>query len=170
MLRTPTKRTKGFTLIEVVIAITIVGILSAVAIPNVWTAIQTIRVSNAAHKLASDIRYLREMSMSRHGTYGIDFTVANNSYSLFAWNGSTKAILNNPHSNKSMTIDFDIYPEFAGVTIASGGPTEVRFNSFGTPLDAFGNSLTSIQTITLQQGSLSKQIQITHQTGFVEVL
>ncbi|MFL0790930.1 MAG: type IV pilin protein, partial [Prochlorococcus sp.] len=46
------KKTKGFTLTEVLITIVIVGILSAVALPNYFRQVQRTRQSEAASTLS----------------------------------------------------------------------------------------------------------------------
>jgi len=162
---------------EVIVAMVILGIISVIAVPNIVGTIQRIRLNGAAQKLASDIRYTRELALSRHGTFGIEFDTANNSYQLFQLNGATKTVITDPYRQGNMVIDFDTRPEFGGVTISSVSSCvgicatqELRINAFGKPLDASNAAFTSPATVTLQNGSLTRTIQVSQQTAFAELI
>ena len=166
---------RGTTLIETAIMIAVLGILSMMAMPTIATSIQTLRLNNAAQKLAMDIRYVRSLALSHHGTYGVDFdlnndnTVDGDGYSLFSLSGGTQTTITDPHRNGSMVIDYDTMSEYSGVTIASAGSVQLRIDSFGKPYNAAGTALSSAMTVTLHCGSLSRNVLITQETGFVEL-
>lgn len=164
------KSQKGFTVIEFAIVITVVGILAVMVLPDMVSGLHTLRLNNAAQKLASDIRLLREIALSRHGTYGIDFNSVMNQYRLFEWDeaNNTKILITDPHRGGTMIVDYDDRYEFTGVTIASG--SEIRFDALGNPLDFSGNALDTPVQVSLENGDLTQDIQITNETGFVELI
>lgn len=161
---------RGFTLVETVIVVALVGIFAAVSMPSFLGSLQELRLNGAARKLAYDMRYMREFALSHHDVYGIEFDVSNNSYQLFEVIGGVKTVITNPNTGGNMVIDYDVLPQFSGVSISSAGATEIRIDAFGNPLDSVGAQLTSTVTITLANGSSTKGVRITNQTGFVELV
>ena len=178
MIKGAIKKTCGFTAIEVIVAIVIVGILATMARPQVMEALQSFKLNAAAGKMLSDIRYAREMSLSRHSTYGIEVNSASNYYEIFSLSGNTKTVLTDPGTRKAMTIDFDLLPQYSGVTIGavdlceSGGcgSVDLRFDSFGTPSDSAGTAMASAATVQLLAGGVTRTITIHQQTAFSEVV
>jgi len=57
-------KNRGFTIVEFLIVISIVGILSVIAFPNYRSTQQRLALQRSASKLAQDIRRSQEMSMS----------------------------------------------------------------------------------------------------------
>ena len=168
---------RGFTLVEMVTAIVIISIMSLMTIPKIAATIANLRLDAAASKMISDLHYVREMALSRHGTYGLEVNQAGNSYTFFFWDGSSKTTMTDPHKRTAMSVDYDNQPEYSGVTISAidfceGVCTteEVRIDAFGVPSDASGNAFTSVATVTLQSGSSTKTIQVTPETAFVEIV
>lgn len=168
----------GFTLVEVVVTIVLLSVIAMVGVPKIAGALNSIRLNTAAQKVMNDIRYVREMALSYHDTYGLEFDTIGNSYQIFQVVGATKTVVTDPHRNKPMIIDFDNLSEFSGVSISSanvceGGPcfaNEIRIDAFGIPFDSEGTQFLGLATITLQSGGLTKTIQVTQTTAFTEVV
>lgn len=59
------KQQHGFTLIELMVTISILGVLVALAVPAFIDTIQSIRVSNSVNGFMSDIRYARSEAIRR---------------------------------------------------------------------------------------------------------
>lgn len=82
------KLNSGFTLVEMVITLTVIAILAGIAVPSFTETLDRRRVSGAAEQLQSDLQYARSEAIRRNadvivsfvsGTstwcYGIDTTV-----------------------------------------------------------------------------------------------
>jgi len=169
---------RGFTLLETVLTLFVLSTLALIALPQMAGAIQNFRMNSAAQKMLSDIRYVRELALSRHGTFGIQVNVADNSYQLFSLSGGTKTVLTDPMRRGSMLVDFDLLAQYSGVSIGAvdfceaGGCTAVdlRFNSFGVPSDSAGTVMASAATIALSAGGTTRTIRVNQQTAFSQVV
>ena len=168
---------RGFTLMEMAAVLFVLGLMAVISLPNIYSAIQNFRLNSAARKMTADIRYARELALSRHGTYGITVTAGSNTYSLFSLSGSTKTVLTDPWRQKPLSVAFDGTSGYAGVTIGtvdfcelSGCPlVDLRFDSFGTPSDSNGAAMASNATVQLQSGGTTKTVTIQPETGFCEI-
>jgi len=61
---------RGVTLIELIIIILIIGVISAVVIPNYRSGARQLALNRSVHKLAQDIRRTQEMAMSARDVLG----------------------------------------------------------------------------------------------------
>ena len=167
----------GFTLFEMVIVVVILTIVVLITFPRIVNSLDSIRVSAAAQKLGNDIRYVRDLALSNHNTYGITFSSTDNSYTVFKLEGATKTTTTNPYTAKPMVVDFDTIPEYVGVTMGSVSmcastctSQELRIDAFGNPLDQSGAAYTSQSSVVLQLGNYSRTVQITPETSFTKVV
>jgi prepilin-type N-terminal cleavage/methylation domain-containing protein len=128
-------QSKGFTLIEVILVMVIIGILAATVVPRIdFTISTTASVDGAAYIVASDIRYAQEFAMANRVSKEIRFTSGSASYSFFPTSG------------------LDPSGQLQGATI--GTTITFSFNSLGEPILNGGMSVTvrdlgSTQTRTI---------------------
>jgi len=160
---------KAVTLIELVILITILGILALVAVPNIDSYFYA-KLNSCAQKINADIRYTQYLSIAEHKTYGMEFDVANNYYRVY--DPDTGDLAKDPYTRTDMEMDLDTSLEYTGISIAGvniDSSDEIRFTSLGEPLNDSGADLSSTGVITLSYKGRSKQISIYPVTGWVEV-
>ncbi len=169
----------GFTLIELIMVIVIIGILSVIAHSR-FTAYYGLKVDGAARKLAADIRYAQQVSLSQHEAHEIEFDTANNRYRLYVVSTSTNAT--DPLTRETGTVgqdwtsgyvvEYDTDPEFLGIDLTSasfGSTVKLRFSSLGTPQNGSGTVLSATGSATLSLQGYSRTVEVTPNTGQVEV-
>lgn len=76
------RRLAAFTLIELLIVITIVAVLAAIAYPNFANFIERQKLVSSAERLSSDLRWARSEAIKRNESVTIDFVDGNNG----SWN------------------------------------------------------------------------------------
>lgn len=74
-------RSRGYTLIEVLVVVTVLGIAAAVLIPNVGAA-HALRVQAAVRTIVSDLTFAQSDALAMQEPRAIVFDVETNSYTL----------------------------------------------------------------------------------------
>tara|TARA_Y100001936_G_scaffold31280_1_gene29306 strand:+ start:1931 stop:2425 length:495 start_codon:yes stop_codon:yes gene_type:complete len=147
---------KGFSLIELLVMLTILGLLAAVASTKIFDISTSVRVSSAINQINSDIELVKEMALAKHKTMSITYNKTTDEYII----REGSSIMNEyPGSNNGIiTLSEGI---FSGVDI-----TQVNINgSNKITFDKWGNVLNN-GTITLND---NHTISIDKLTGFTEV-
>lgn len=162
----------GFTLIELITVMAILGITGAAVVGGTLSYMGEIRSRAAASRLAADIRYVQRTALASGLRTWIVFNVPTNSYRLHIENvanpgKANRVALERPIDQTSDQMTFGSGP-FASVAISSvniNSTTELEFDSFGAPYDGNSAVLTASATITLSSGVTAT---INPVTGFVE--
>ena len=153
----PLLNQKGFSLIELLIMLAIIGLLAAVASTKIFDISTNVRVSSAINQITSDIALVKEMALAKHKTMSITYNKNADEYII----REGSSIMNEyPGSNNgTITLSEGI---FSGVDI-----TQVNINgSNKITFDKWGNVLNN-GTITLND---DYTILIDKLTGFTEVI
>ena len=160
---------RGFTLVELVMIIVILGIMALAVIPRT-AAGSRVKLEAASQKIASDLRYAQGMSLAQQVRFGISFDIANEAYFVYRVNVSTKAM--DPQTRNDFDISFNQLNEFKGIDIVSASFSDkVEFDSTGAPYDGNAVILSSQGIITLQttDGAYSRTVRVEPKTGKVSI-
>lgn len=99
----------GFTLVEMLIVVTIVGLLASVVIPTLSSTSGAVSLEAMGRTLAADLRIARQSAVQYNTSFGITFDLANNAYTVApVSSGSTPSLVNvlSPGTSGN-TIDLD---------------------------------------------------------------
>ena len=146
------KHPNGFTFIELIMVLIIVGILGSMVFTRILNNLNPIKVRAAIEQITSDIEQTKALSMAQHDTITIAFNIANDSYSIY--NGSTEnqtIMTDYPGSNNGI-ISFD-QTEYSGVDISSasfGNSTNLSFDPWGNTILGGTITLNTDNVITVQ--------------------
>ncbi len=165
-------RQKGFTLVELVLTITVLSTLALTAIPlftNTGAAIS----EGATRKLVADISLARRLARSRSGIYGVSFDAVNNTYTVHVYdpNTGTSTPATDPLTNTPMIVDLSSLPGLAGTDIQNpdfGGTSILRFNSQGIPQNGAGADLANAGSLVIASGGDYQTLTVQPNTGEVD--
>ena len=82
MIRPLVNQQKGFSLIELIVVMGIMGILATIAVPTFQNYIRNQNLKTAARGITSDFFATREKALSENVRYRITFDQASNSYTI----------------------------------------------------------------------------------------
>lgn len=126
----------GFTLIELMASIGIMGILIAVAIPSFFSFLPALRLSDAARQIATDLQQVRMKAISQNIAYQVNFSTSTSTYVVQKCSGAC--------TNDSGNI---VLPDGIAVISATASP---QFQPRGTAAAA--------AIITLSNGATQKWV------------
>ena len=178
-----TNRRRGFTLVEMLIVVTVLGILASVILPSMNSTSSLIGLEAAARTMAADLRIARQSAVQYNSSYNVRIDLTANSYQItFAGTGSVPTLTNllNSSSSTGNSIDFDQWSSsrlkqqrvaLAGAALKTS-KTSVTDVTFG-PAGGTGPSRTEDTVLWLSQGSgnerLSVLVTVSWLTGNVTV-
>ena len=147
---------KGFSLIELIVIMTLLGILAALASIRIKDISVNVRVSAAINQITSDIELIKETALAKHENMSITYNQEQNNY-IIRKNGS---VMTDYPGSDSGIINLS-EGMFSGVDI-----TQVNINGSNViNFDKWGNVLNN-GTITLNQNHI---ISVNKLTGFTEI-
>ena len=162
--------TKGYTLIEVLVTVTIMGLAAAIIVPNMLQA-GTLGVQAGARIIISDLLFAQNEAMAQQSTRRIVFDPDNNSYRVEKYDSASTAwVLEfNPskgagNNQQNYEVDFEKDSRFKGIQIVSAefnGDSTIEFDDLGNP--------SSGGTIELRFDEHRYEIKVAPFTGRVTV-
>ncbi|MEX0725494.1 MAG: GspH/FimT family pseudopilin [Planctomycetaceae bacterium] len=146
-----TRNRGGFTAVEAVLAVIIMGIMAAIAIPKFAAVQDRYRVDAAAQRIKYDLSLARQHAISTSTSRSVQFTPASGTYTIAGLSD-----LNHP--SQSYSADLTASPYSVVLVSASlGGDTTLTYNLYGQP-DSGG-------TVTVRSGSIQQTVTINSDTG-----
>jgi type IV fimbrial biogenesis protein FimT len=142
-------------LLELVVVISILAILAALAAPRYTLAIQRYRLEMAANRVAADIRLAKSYARAKGSTATISFAISNSSYSIAGLTSTER---------RGEAFGVDLSRDPFGVSIQSAdfaGTNTLTIKGFGTP--------SSGGTVLLRLGDQTKTISVSADSGEVSV-
>lgn len=126
---------QGFTFIEIVVVVVIIGVLSVIAIPSFLNWMPNIRLKSNARDLYSDIQNAKLEAAKRSSCVGVRFTTVSfpatgGGYVVFLDNGNgTGTACNGVQDGSETTLKSKTVARSASLVSASnmGGPSTVCF-------------------------------------------
>ena len=130
------RQQRGFSLIELMIVIAILGTLSAIAIPNILSYRDNARVKAGANEMLALFRKAQVTAVKRHFDTGLIFNVATGTTTLFVDNGAGGGVANDSVADATEILEAEVYTVPVGCKLAGdtfGGQT--GFSQRGLPLN-----------------------------------
>ncbi|QHF05018.1 prepilin-type N-terminal cleavage/methylation domain-containing protein [Pseudomonas asturiensis] len=138
-------RAKGFSLVELLVAVSLVGILAAIAIPNFSSTLQSNKADTELNDLQRALNYARLEAINRGVTIRIAPTTGN------AWNTELQVY---PASDANNVLR-KVAPMSSGGTLVAANVNAMDFNNLGG-LIAPGNAV----AMTYTRGSIIRTMNI----------
>jgi MSHA pilin protein MshC len=159
------RRMQGFTLIELVIVLMVVGVLGAIGMMRYYKPTE-ITVSIEADHLARDIRHMQMLAMTWGQTLRLNFPAAN-TYRVVCASGAAAP----PCNGANAVVDPANAAPFTrllenSVTVAGAA---IDLDALGRPVAA-GVLINGDTTYTLTGGAQTSTVTVRRLTGFVSVV
>ncbi len=124
----------GFTLIEVLVVVTIVAIAGAIIVPHMLTP-SSWGVQAAGRIVIADLLFAQNEAIARQAVRRVIFDPPNNSYRVTDAAGN---VVNVPFRGGDYIVDFNRDQRFNGVRLENvafdgGQPLQIEFDPLGTP-------------------------------------
>lgn len=142
----PTGKNLGFSLVEFMVAVAIIGIVTALAIPSYQAWVQNTRIRNAAESIQSGIQMARAEAVGRNTPVQLDFRGAASAWTVCVVPAAPGPC---PNPDDATTIQSRDITEgsSADITIVSSDTGPFVFNNFGkltSPVPAAADNLVRI--------------------------
>jgi len=144
------RRSAGFSLIEIFVVVVIIGIVSAIALPRVSSIVDSYRLSSSIAGLAGELNVAKLKATSQLNPYQLQINAANGTYQRYVMT-STPGVLPRTFTpdpgSVAMALPGTVSFGLGNATVPAGSAgeqatlaqsTAITFNSMGVPVDANG--------------------------------
>lgn len=99
---------RGVTLVEMLIVVTIIGLMATVVLPTMHSASGAVTLEAMARTLAADLRIARQSAVQYNSSFAVTFDLATNSYNVSQTvSGSTPGLANVLSHGTNNTVKLD---------------------------------------------------------------
>lgn len=154
------KRNSGFTMIEMMIVVVVIGIVAAMAAPSFLGYMPKLRVKSAARGIVSAMRLARSKAVSERRPYGVVFNLTDNSVTAFADTDSPSSFT---YSSSDSTTSTDTLNADIQLSSCTYNNNCVIFSSTGA-----ASTSGDLQLVT-KDGSILMSISLLASTGRVRL-
>ncbi len=167
----------GFTLMELLIVVMIVGILGLAVVPQIQLLIQEARLNGAAGELVTALEYASEQAAAYQRPFGVKVTGNSTTFSVFdvRYRNDPTAhptetppvtafgVVMNPVDKRWYTLDFQNLPHLTGTLISTAPPLgEIVFYPAG-------HCAALVNTLVVTYRTSSRTLTVNGMTGGVAV-
>lgn len=123
---------EGFTFIELIVVLSVIGIIVSTVGVSINQINSDTRLSNAASRALADVRYAQEMAMTHRREVDVFVTTSSDKYEV-KWH-DTGSYVSSPVDGNDLIVNFN-QDEYKDVAITSSGlGGRLSFTSIGEPL------------------------------------
>ncbi|XHC25877.1 MAG: prepilin-type N-terminal cleavage/methylation domain-containing protein [Phycisphaerales bacterium] len=124
-------RSTGFSLVELVVVMLILGVIAAIAAPRFGHASTTFRLEAAINKIEADLKYAAQMARAQSRTVKVTFDPDTDSYTITGVDGPLDGVAN-------YTVNLAEPPyevQIADVRFTLGTSSTFRIDGHGAPIN-----------------------------------
>lgn len=142
-------RRQGFTIVELVMVVAIIGIVAGIAMPRFTSAADSNRADVAARRLMADLAMLRLAARSTSASTSVTFTTSTNSYVM---TGAGRVV------GETNTVKLSDFPYSCKIKLPAGAASAtLSYNQYGVP--------TSSMTVYIESGKFRRTVTVDANTG-----
>ncbi|MFO7769059.1 MAG: prepilin-type N-terminal cleavage/methylation domain-containing protein [bacterium] len=165
----------GFTLIEILIVMGLMGVFVALILPDFNRVIPEMKVDKVASKMANDIRMSRTEAVSEMSYVWFLMSSSANAYTTqvstrdatYPWDFDGEPVEDPLKSGAPLYVDLDEVDAFRGVRISGYNYSYVVFDALGSQIWPGEDVTITLQSI---QTGYSRKLRVKYPLGRVEVL
>ncbi|MBI5740460.1 MAG: GspH/FimT family pseudopilin [Nitrospirae bacterium] len=130
------RRSSGFTLVEIMIVLLILGIVMSAAIPSMNSTLEGMKLDGAAQEVVYAIQYAQSVAIKEGTGHGVEFFPSEERFRCF--NNVTDITVLNPFDKKDYDVTLGNQRHVQGVNLvdATFGNKEIIFNALGEPSES----------------------------------
>lgn len=145
------KRYTGFTLIEFIAVVALVGALALVISPNVARRLHSGQLEQVRHELKQVVRKVQQQAIAENRSYRIIWNIAANRYEVYYNNGASFVLS-----------EQETLPNYTSLSATTFPSNQVDFDNFGSP--SSGGTVTLLDT-----SGANRQLSIVAGSGIVSL-